>query len=161
MTKNESLHNLPIGGIYTTNDAMSVATVLGSCVSVCLFDKENLVSGMNHFMLPEAPTRDTPKPGDLGRYGSLSIPELIKRFERSGGKLSLTTAKVFGGAHMLSALAFANIPERNIDVALRCLAQYKIKIVNKVVGGDRGRKIVFDTKSGRVMVREVAKREFG
>ncbi len=31
-----------------------IVTVLGSCISVCLFETKLKMGGMNHFMLPEA-----------------------------------------------------------------------------------------------------------
>ena len=41
------------GEYYATNKDMALVTVLGSCVSACLRDRETGIGGMNHFMLPE------------------------------------------------------------------------------------------------------------
>ena len=71
-----------------------------------------------------------------------------------------TSAKVFGGARMLSQLSFGMISERNVAVAREFLRKHGIRIVAEDVGGARGRKILFHTKSGKVLVREVARREF-
>ena len=157
-TDNHTYH-LPIGGIYVTSDETTISTVLGSCISVCLYDRLNKVGGMNHYMLPQAPgtSRETK---EIGRYGDLSIPELLNQFRRQGGNVAMATAKIFGGAHMLSALTFANIPEKNIETAVRQLEQASVKIAHREVGGERGRKIQFETGSGKILVRIVAHRSF-
>jgi len=41
------------GEYYVTKTDEIIATVLGSCVSVCLRDTKLGIGGMNHFMLPE------------------------------------------------------------------------------------------------------------
>src|SRR6187551_3621913 len=41
------------GEYYATNKDMALVTVLGSCVSACLRDRETGIGGMNHFMLPD------------------------------------------------------------------------------------------------------------
>src|SRR5258708_28771822 len=41
------------GEYYATNKDMALVTVLGSCVSACLRDRESGIGGMNHFMLPD------------------------------------------------------------------------------------------------------------
>ena len=160
MSSQDDFHNLPIGGIYVTGVPMTITTVLGSCISICLYDRQNRVSGMNHYMLPRMPRGGQPKSKEIGRYGDLSIPELVKQFRQKGGDLKRSTAKIFGGAHMLLALKFANIPDANIEVAEEYLESVGVKVVNREVGGERGRKVIFQTETGKVMVREVAKREF-
>ena len=41
------------GTYYVSSHAeTSLSTVLGSCISVCLFDTVGAIGGMNHFLLP-------------------------------------------------------------------------------------------------------------
>ena len=37
-----------VGEIYVGADPTEIVTVLGSCVAVCLFDRVNMIGGMNH-----------------------------------------------------------------------------------------------------------------
>ena len=39
------------GEYFATNEKLVLSTLLGSCVSVCLYDAVNRVIGMNHFLL--------------------------------------------------------------------------------------------------------------
>jgi hypothetical protein len=43
--------NLNPGG-WAIEASRPLATLLGSCVSVCLFDPKLMIGGMNHFLLP-------------------------------------------------------------------------------------------------------------
>ena len=40
------------GEFYATDQDVAIVTVLGSCVSACLRDRESGIGGLNHFMLP-------------------------------------------------------------------------------------------------------------
>ncbi len=42
------------GEVYVTGEPTRITTILGSCVSVCLFDARAGVAGLNHFLLPRA-----------------------------------------------------------------------------------------------------------
>jgi chemotaxis receptor (MCP) glutamine deamidase CheD len=43
----------------------------------------------------------------------------------------------------------------NIEIALKLLAKYNIKILTQQVGGRKGRKVVFQTFDGSFTVKEV------
>jgi len=59
------------GDIFVSEKQIRMTTVLGSCVSVCLFDRLRCFGGMNHYLLPS--------PGEGGRHGEWSIRELYQR----------------------------------------------------------------------------------
>lgn len=152
-TENVTAIHLPIGGIEVVQESAVISTVLGSCVSICLFDEKRKVAGMNHFMLP---TMHTGRNGQAGRFGDSSIPELIDRMLKKGCRPANMTAKIFGGARMLSQFSsFSGISESNVEVAQKILKEYGIRIVASDVGGTRGRKVAFHTENGRVYVRQV------
>ncbi len=50
--QNETVKVLP-GEYYVDNEDMALVTMLGSCVSACLCDRQAGIGGMNHFMLPD------------------------------------------------------------------------------------------------------------
>ena len=49
--KVEAIKILP-GQYYAAKGDVAIITVLGSCVSACLWDPQLNIGGMNHFMLP-------------------------------------------------------------------------------------------------------------
>lgn len=122
-------------------------TVLGSCVSVCMYDPGNRIGGMNHFLLPEGNASSV----DEMIFGLHSMELLINGLLRSGAIRSNLQAKLFGGASMISGLS--NIGERNVAFAHRFLNDEGFPIAGEDTGGRRGRRLRFWPASGRVQMR--------
>jgi chemotaxis protein CheD len=133
--------------ILVVREPAEIVTILGSCVGVALFDKPSGVCGLNHFVLPlwDGSGLATPK------YGSVSMEKMIDQMRREGAGLRTIQAKVFGGASMSIADRFA-IGERNVKVALEVLGEYNIPILAQDTGGNRGRKLIFNTETIEVKV---------
>jgi len=126
-----------------------IHTVLGSCVSVCLFDRARHIGGINHYMLPVW-TGDglaTPK------YGNIAIEKLIERMTAIGADQKHLVAKVFGGADQFGEQSKSGIGQRNIEMAENILSKMHIPIISSSVGGRFGRKIIFYSESGRVFMK--------
>ena len=129
-----------------------IQTILGSCVAVCLYDPIMKHGGMNHFMLPlwNGDGLETPK------YGNIAIDMLIERVMQLGSQKRNLVAKVFGGASQFENTVI-NVGERNVQVAETLLERHRIAIVANSLGGQQGRKIVFNTFSGQVMMKYIIK----
>lgn len=126
-----------------------VHTVLGSCVSVCLWDRRLACGGMNHFMLPlwNGEGLATPK------YGNIAIENLLEQMLFMGCRKEDLVAKVFGGANVMRGDPdFFNVGERNIIVAREHLGRHRIPVVGMEVGGNIGFKVIFNTQNGIVRV---------
>lgn len=146
---NIGTHYLYPSTIFAEKGRYRVTTVLGSCIAVCLYDRVQNIGGINHFMLPlwNGDGLATPK------YGNVAIEKLIKRIELLGGNRKHMVAKIFGGANLSQGIL--NVGGRNTQVAFDELEEAGIKIVAQSVGGDRGRKIIFDTHTAEVMMKIV------
>jgi len=70
----ELQHLLERGCIYVATGEGAVQTVLGSCVSVCLWDPEAHCGGMNHFIYPQTMRKEQATP----KYGNVATMALIK-----------------------------------------------------------------------------------
>jgi chemotaxis protein CheD len=135
--------------IITTAPAL-ISTVLGSCVSVCLWDKQNHTSGMNHYLLPGIPADD---PGNSNR-GLSAIRMLIRSMLNRKVSIENMEAKVFGGCNSLYRnLDLYKVGERNITMAFEVLQEFNIRVIAHSTGGEYGRKIVFNTSTGKVRMR--------
>lgn len=140
------------GGLMAASRPTEMTTILGSCVSVCLWDERLRVGGMNHFLLPTAPYGQTQN----SRHGDAAIPMLLRELERLGSQRSNLRAKVFGGAHMAglpAPSAALTLGERNADLARRLLGEVGIAIVAEDLGGRAGRKLRFRTDDGMALVK--------
>ncbi|MCK5103045.1 MAG: chemotaxis protein CheD, partial [Cyclobacteriaceae bacterium] len=75
-----------------------IKTVLGSCVSVCMYDKEKKIGGINHFMLPFWRGNELSSP----KYGNVAMGRLLEKMLHIGANKESIIAKVFGGASLLN-----------------------------------------------------------
>ena len=148
-------------GEYFVVDGTSdgIATVLGSCVAVCLMDVERNIGGMNHFMLPGDFRNDEVFASKSSRYGMFAMESLINEMMKRGARREKLTAKIFGGAHVLNfRKSDGNIPQANINFVKTYLNFEEIPVVAGDLGGDTGRKIIFlPSENGRVLVKKLLK----
>lgn len=148
-------HFLYASTIYAEGHPAEIQTVLGSCVSVCLFDTARKIGGMNHYMLPlwKGEGLATPK------FGNIAIDKLLEKMLHLGSLKRNLVAKVFGGAEQLEEMSLYGIGRRNIQVATDQLAVLGIPVVGSNVGGSVGRKIVFHSSTGLVYMKFVNQKE--
>lgn len=148
--KNE--HYLYPGQLFASEDEYLVTTVLGSCVSVCLWDCVLKIGGINHYMLPLWNGDGLPSP----KYGNIAISKLIEKMIMLGCRRDNLRAKVFGGGAVLqSNSGLMNVGERNIALAFDMLKAEHIPIISSNVGDVFGRKIIYNTHTGEVLMKKV------
>jgi len=135
------------GQYHAAADDIVIVTVLGSCVSACLWDPLRRIGGMNHFMLPGA--------GDSGRMGIYAMELLINRLLKLGADRSRLQAKVFGGASVLQGMDALNVGTQNGTFALQFLAEEGIPVVSQDLYDVCPRKVYFFAASGKVLVKRL------
>lgn len=134
------------GSIFTCWKPYSLATVLGSCVAVCLCDPITKISGMNHFILPKRKGNQ-----NLAHFGNSSIEHLLRMMCGMGARRDNIQAHIVGGAYS-QEYSSQKIGKQNVEVAKKMLNKYKIPIVNDDTGGPFGRKVLFNTTNGEIIV---------
>ncbi len=133
-----------------------IATVLGSCISVCIKDSKTGLGGMNHFMLPGDVRSEEMFLSESAKYGMFAMEQLISAIIKKGGSQKHFQAKVFGGGHVLNfRKTDGNVPESNIDFVRAFLKMEQIEIVKEDVGGYTGRKILFFPDTGKVLLKRL------
>ena len=146
-------HSLVSGETFASGAPITVSTVLGSCVSACLFDPVTCVGGINHFMLPN-------QPGDRqrsARYGIHAMELLINEIMHLGGDRRRLQAKVFGGAKIMQSEHESHgIGSANISFVREFLNVERIPIVAEQLGKDRAMRLDFITNSGRAFVKTLS-----
>lgn len=148
------------GEYYVSADDEVIGTLLGSCVSVCLHDAVNHVSGMNHFLLPGRIVKADIFNDNSARYGIGAINNLLELMEKTGASRKDLTAKVFGGGHVILTTFDSNtIPFDNIRLARVMLEIEDIPIVEIDVGGIHARKILLDVITGKVFLKHIIRDE--
>jgi len=147
----ERIYLLP-GEFKVVRTPCELATLLGSCVGVCLRHVDKPYAAMNHFLLARARPEDT----HIGRYGDRATRAIISLMRKLDPTNGVLRARIFGGAQVLDCLApNSAIGLANIAVARQILAEHQIPIEAEDVGGIHGRRISFDTAKGQVRVQKI------
>lgn len=153
--KHSNFINVEIGSYYACNDGSVLRTLLGSCVSACLFDPVARIGGMNHILLSE--TADLKRFDANARYGIHAMEILINEMVQLGAIRSRIRAKAFGGSNVLKTISGNGSPgEKNIKFLLEYLDMERIPLLAKDLGGDKTRVIFFHTDTFDVFVRKTS-----
>ena len=142
-------HFLHQGTLFAERAPARIQTLLGSCVAVCLYDTILNFGGINHYMLPVWTGDGLPTP----KYGNIAIEKLFEQMTALGAEKRHLVAKVFGGADRFEEGSTYGIGRRNIEIAEDILSRMNIPIVGSNVGGKRGRKMIFQSNSGHVLMK--------
>jgi chemotaxis protein CheD len=146
-----------IGALYVSSTPVVLDTVLGSCISACLYDEEAKIGGMNHFMLPHSAEINPPT---AARYGVQAMELLITRLMKMGADRRRLKAKVFGGGHVLQTLESADsVPQKNIEFIRKFMATERIPVLHEDVGGRRTRRVLFLPHLGEVHLKRLQTQE--
>ena len=137
------------GQVVATAESCRLKTVLGSCVSVTLFDAEVGAGGLNHFLLPGSAPDENAE-----RYGQGALDTLLARLERLGCTPKNLRAGVFGGACVVRELSnLMHLGERNVEFAFLWLHRKRIEVVARDVLGQVARRLEFSVPDGSTDVR--------
>jgi chemotaxis protein CheD len=125
------------------DEDMVVSTILGSCISICLWDPVAGVGGMNHLLLPDLKRDDATLSA-----GALDMDLLINKMMPLGAERPRLRAKLFGGSSMLSGRT--DIGARNAAFGRNYLANEGIPCDAENVGGTKARRLKFWPATGAV-----------
>jgi len=145
------------GEFYVSTQDEMISTVLGSCVSACIYDPVRGIGGMNHFMLPE------PMGGERGswadtvgraaRYGNDAMEQLINAILKAGGQRVNLEVKVFGGGRVLATMT--DIGKRNIEFVKRYLGAERLAVRAEDLGDVHPRHVQFFPNTGKARVKQL------
>jgi len=157
--KHVSIHP---GEYYASKDDVVISTILGSCVSACLYDPVARIVGMNHFLLSNKRYARDMKYylTEAGRYGVNAMELVINEMLKMGAKRGNLRAKAFGGSSLLGINTTDNflcVGDVNSRFILDFLKNEGIPLISSNLGGDRGRVIRFSSVDYSVLMRMIGK----
>ena len=150
----EAVKVLP-GEYFVTATNVLMVTVLGSCVSACIRDREKGIGGMNHFML--ADSNETGTLTSSARYGTYAMEILINHLLKLGARKQQLEAKVFGGGRVMASLTSSMVGERNARFVMDFLATEGIRVAARDLLDVHPRKVYFFPDTGRVLVKKLVR----
>jgi chemotaxis protein CheD len=153
--KVEAIKVLPGEYYVSAEPDIMLVTVLGSCVSACIRDRELGVGGMNHFMLADGGDRELAAAS--ARYGAYAMEILINHLMKMGARKGALEAKVFGGGRVMSSLPSSQVGERNARFVLDFLATEGIAVAAQDLLDVHPRKLYYFPSTGRVLVKKLVR----
>lgn len=142
---------------FARNPNVIVTYALGSCVGICLYDKQLKVGGLSHIMLPESSMFSK---NDINRmkFADTAIVDLVKDLTRLGADGRRLVAKIAGGAQMFEVQQgsmIGTIGERNVSSVKKALQSLRIPILAEDTGLNYGRTVYFDLETGIMKVQSL------
>lgn len=135
----------------TADGAVLTTSGLGSCIGVALHDTRTGVSGLVHVMLPEA---DEVADDNEAKFADTGTELLVDEMESAGASVRDMKAKIAGGSDMLDFSDDGDsIGVRNAEMVRETLDEFNIPIAGEDVGGDHGRSLRFEARTGDLVVK--------
>ncbi len=160
---NEGQHTVHLkpGEAHLTERGELVVTVLGSCLSVTMFSGRRKMAGICHSLLPECGNhgRCVGQCGEGYKYVACSIRQMAAAFDRCAIPREEIEVKCFGGADMFARKSgqpgALSVGRQNILMAGKVIAAEGLGLKAQDVGGPLGRKVLFDTGTGEVLLKRL------
>ncbi len=144
------------GEFFVAAEDVVLSTVLGSCVSACIWDPKLKIGGMNHFLLPgEGGSSGTDPMSESGRYGVFAMEQLINELLKRGARRNSLEAKVFGGGHVMKNFTTITVGSRNAEFVLRFLGTEGIRVVSQDLKDFHPRRVAFFPYTGRALCKHL------
>lgn len=147
------------GELFVATAPTLITTLLGSCVSVCLFCPRQKIGAMCHGVMPE---RQNLTQEDNFRFVESSVRYMVEVLTRGNVHCPNAglVAKVFGGADVLDVHLGNQGSERtigamNIKAAREALAKFNVNVAVEKVGGVHGLKLFFYSHTGEVLLKKI------
>lgn len=143
------------GEYYVTRNEEMITTVLGSCISVCIYEQKTGIGAMNHFMLPQSSGNNDAEDlmSESFRYGDVAMERMINDLLRNGADKDSIVFKAFGGGQIIKQMT--SVGERNIKFLHKFMVMEGYKLTASDLGGPHPRKVNFFPKTGKVMMKKL------
>lgn len=146
------------GEICISPHPRKVITVLGSCVSVTMFNPRLRTGAICHGTLPRcrSTNKECPDPCiEAFKFMDCAILYMLRKFRGLGIMNNEIEIKVFGGADTLASKSSNTIGSQNIRTTLDILGKEKLRVIAADVGDSFGRKLIFYTHTGDVYLKRL------
>jgi chemotaxis protein CheD len=138
-----------VQGVWAADSDRALRTILGSCVSVCLYDPFVGVGGMNHFVYPPRSGGSSRRVSNSTFYGDICMEGLLDAVLQMGAQQGRLRAKAFGGGRMFEHEDVLSVGKRNSSYAKGWLQEAGIPLELSDFHGSFARRLIFHPRSGQ------------
>jgi len=140
---------LEMGGLEAIVGESVLSAVTGCSVVVTLHSPARSCGGMCHFNRPKGKDHEL-----TTHHGNGAILELARRMKALDCSSRELQAQIVGGASIPGMKGCESLA--NIKMAERLLKRFGVQVISRDTGGHLGRKILFNTRTGEVVVMKTA-----
>jgi len=140
--------------VSNDKDAILTTYALGSCIAVAAHDPVASVSGLLHYMLPDASLDQQKAAQNPFMFADTGIPKMLEQIAQQGGSRKRLVVRIAGGAQMVNGHEVFQIGRRNYLAARKLLWKAGILISAEAVGGEVSRTVRVEVGTGRTWVHE-------
>lgn len=136
------------GELVICPSAHKLIAIAGSNCVVTFWEPEKKIAALVNFSKPKV------KAGQkhTAIYGNVALLTVLKHLECMEVDLKNVEAHLIGGGKKYFHVTTA---EENIAIAKSILQSKGVEIVSEDIGGNKGRKVLFDTRNGQVALLKV------
>jgi len=136
----------------SANDVI-ITYSLGSCIAVCVYEKNLRIGGLLHFQLPESKLDVAKAIARPFMFADTGMKLLLQSLVSAGAQKRHMSVKIAGGAAMRNGPANFDIGKRNYLAIRKCLWQAGLLIESEDVGGENPRSLFLDIETGQVRLK--------
>lgn len=136
------------GYVFFSSQGYIIETILGSCISVSLWDKKNKMGVMTHYIY--ASYREEERKAYTGK---IALPFAYNIMIKKGSIVEDLIAYVAGGGE--NPKLSDKVSKDNVSYALEFLKEKNIKVEVIDVGKEDSRKAIFNSETGEFIVRHL------
>ncbi|HML18494.1 MAG TPA: chemotaxis protein CheD [Bryobacteraceae bacterium] len=137
-------------------DSVLMTYALGSCVAVAVHDPVARVSGLLHFMLPEASIDQAKAEQNPYMFADTGVTRMLDQVMLSGANRRRLVVRIAGGAQVLNGHELFQIGKRNYVAARKLLWKAGLLVAAEAVGGEVSRTVRLEVATGKTWIREGA-----
>lgn len=134
------------GYLAVCSDPTMISVVCGNGVVVFLRDRIKKIGGVAHYIYPRTERRGRPS----NYHAEVAIKSLVRCLLNAKANATNFEALLFGGGHLRGYAK--KRADQTVKNSRKILRRLNIQIVSEDCGGSLGRKIVFNSYSGEVIV---------
>ena len=151
------------GELYLARKPAIIRTLLGSCVGITFWSPRLRIGALCHSLLPWCPSSlsDTVNSMQGRRYVDYCVRDLARQFDELSTFRAEIQVKLFGGADVLlvhhPSVSKPTVGKQNSEAAIEVLKVEGYEVMASSLGGKFGRTLKFNTGTGEVLLRWLAK----
>ncbi len=156
------LHFIQSGQIHLASNGEEIATVLGTCVALCVYDPKLGLAGMCHYLLPSDTYKGTGTKSvaeNPFNFGDFAIPTLLGLFKKRGSDRNDLQVSILGGSVVGNGELAMKVATENIACAERWLERLGLQLHKKKTGLPEGIQVRISAVTGGIYLKRISSSE--